>query len=228
VAPRRVAAPAPPPLVPEAPVFPSARVRVAELAASMVWAAPLVALLALPAAAALGLNMDSNPQQVAYLFGMGLIGTWAALIPNKLFEGRVLDMSSRRLIALVAGLVVGAVGIMLGRALQLGLPLERYYFANSQDLDPLYFGALYAISAGWYGLASRDRTKRFRLVPIGLTALLAGLLTPLWPYVRHDGVALAAVIACTVQIVSPWSENGSRYAQYVRYVQKQKRKVKTA
>ena len=78
------------------------------------------------------------------------------------------------------------------------------------------------------GPASRDRRKRFRLVPIGLTALLAVLLTPLWPYQRPDGVALAAVIACTVQIVSPWSEQVARDARFVRYVQKQKRKVKTA
>ena len=86
----------------------------------MVWAAPIVALLVLPATAALGINMDSNPQQVAYLYGMGLIGTWATLIPNKLFENRSLDMSSRRLIALVAGLVVGAVAIVLGRAAATG------------------------------------------------------------------------------------------------------------
>ena len=48
--------------------------RVAELAASMLWAAPIVALLVLPAAAALGINIESNPQQVAYLYGMGLLG----------------------------------------------------------------------------------------------------------------------------------------------------------
>jgi hypothetical protein len=207
--------------------LPSTRVRIAELAASMVWSAPIVALLVLPATAALGINMDSNPQQAAYLFGMGLVGTWAALVSDKLFENRSLDMSSRRLIALVAGLVVGAAAIVLGRALQLGLPLERRYFGNPQDLEPLYFGALYAVTAGWYRLASRDRTKRFRLLPIGLTALLAGLLTPLWPYTRPDCVALAALSACTVQIVSPWSEQGSRYAKYLRTVQKQKRKVKT-
>ncbi len=224
---RQVAAPAwPPP--PEAPVLPSGRVRIAELAASMVWAAPIVALLVLPATVALSINIDGNPQQVAYLYGMGLIGTWAALIPNKLFENRSLDMSSRRLIALVAGLIVGAFGILLSRALQLGLPLEHRYFANSQDLEPLYFGAMYGASAGWWGLSSRDRKKRFRLVPIGLTALLAGLLSPLWPYSSPDGVALATLIACTVQIVSPWSEQGARYAKYVHFVQKQKRKVKTA
>ena len=57
---------------------------------------------------------------------------------------------------------------MLGRALQLGLPLQHDYFGNPQDLEPLYFGAMYAASAGWYGLAARDRRKRFRLMPIGL------------------------------------------------------------
>jgi hypothetical protein len=194
----------------------------------MVWAAVVVALLVLPLTAALGINIDSNPQQVAYLYGMGLIGSWASLVPNKLFENRSLDAVSRRLIALFAGLVVGAMGIMLGRLLELGLPLEHHYFANSQDLEPLYFGALYGASGGWNGLTSRNRTRRFRLVPIGLAALLALLLTPLWPYQRLDGVALAALVACTVQIVSPWSEQGSRYAKYVRYVQKQKRKAKTA
>ena len=108
------------------------------------------------------------------------------------------------------------------------MPPEHAYFANSQDLEPLYFGAMYGASAGWCGLISRDRKKRFRLVPIGLTALLAVLLTPLWPYQRLDGVALAALIACTVQVVSPWSEQAARYAKYVRYVQKQKPQSNTA
>ncbi len=78
------------------------------------------------------------------------------------------------------------------------------------------------------GLAARDRSKRFRLVPLGLDGPAGRLARPLWPYERPDGMALAALIAATIQIVSPWSEQGSRYAKYVRYVQKQKRKVKTA
>ena len=183
--------------------------RVAELAASMVWAAPILALLVLPATAALSINIDQNPQQVAYLYGMGLIGTWAALIPNKLFETRSIDMLSRRLIALVVGLIVGAIGIVLGRTLQLGLPPEHYHFASTQILEPLYFGLLYAGSAGWSGLISRNRKKRFRLVPIGLTTLLAFLLTQVWPYERPESVALAALIACSVQVVSPWSKQGA-------------------
>jgi len=159
---------------------------------------------------------------------MGLVGTWATLIPNKIFENRSIDMSTRRLISMVTGLIVGALAIFLGRSLQLGLPLDHDFFSNPQDLEPMYFSAMYGASAGWYGLAARDRRKRFRLLPLAWTALLATMLVPLWPYARFDGIAVAALIAATTQIVSPWSEHSSRYAQYVRMTQKQNRKVKTA
>ncbi len=208
-------------------MFPSARVRVAELAASMVWSAPIVALLVLPATAALGINMDSNPQQAAYLYGMSLIGTWAALIPNKLFENRSLDMSSRRLIALLAGLVVGAVGIVLGRALQLGLPLERHYFGNSQDLEPLYFGAVRGERRMvWAGFPrSREAVPPCAHRPNGRPGRFAHPALALRS-ARLRGLSRA--LPCTVQIVSPWSEQGSRYAKYLRSANKQKQRVKTA
>ncbi len=194
----------------------------------MVWAAPILALLLLPLSVAMGISLDANPEQIAYLFGMGLVGTWCTLVPAKLFENRSLDWSSRRLIALVAGLAVGAVAIVLGRTLQVNWPLEPGYFANSRDLEPLYFGALYTATAGWADLATRGRKKRFRLLPIGLAALLATVLTPLWPYKSPSGIAVAALIACTVQVVSPWSAQAATYARYVRYVRKQQRNVKTA
>jgi eukaryotic-like serine/threonine-protein kinase len=216
------------PLCPERPALPSGRVRVAELASSMLWTAPLAALLVLPASAALGIDKEHNPQQLAYLFGMGLLGTWTALIPNKIVEGRALDWSTRQLIALVAGLVLGCIGILLAQALQLGLEPQRRYFANPRNLDPFYFGILFAITAGWSSLSARDRKQRFRLWPIAGAVLLAAILMPLWPYHRQDGIALAALIATMIQIVSPWSEQAARHAQYARYVQKQERKAGAA
>jgi hypothetical protein len=225
--PRRVAQ-APPPPPPESPALPSSRVRLAELAGSMVWAAPVVALLVLPAATLLGINIDANLEQIAYLYGLSLLGTWAAMVPAKVFENRPINTAARRLLALVAGLSVGAVAIVLGRFLQLGLPLRHEHFANPQDLEPLYFGAVYLASAGWYGLAARDRKRRFRVMPLLWTALLATLLAPLWPYQRFDGVAIAAIIAATVQVVSPRSEQASRYAIYAREIEKRNRRVKTA
>jgi hypothetical protein len=203
-------------------------VRVAELAASMLWAAPLLALLVLPAAAALGVDIERNPQQLAYLYGVGLLGTWTALIPNKLSEGRSLDMPMRRLIALVGGLVVGGAGILLARTLQLNLASQHEFFGKPEYLDPIYFGVMYAVTAGWPGLAARDRRRRFRLMPIAWTALLAAMLVPLWPYERQDGIALASLIATTIQIVSPWNEQAARYTEYVRVARKQDRKTRAA
>ena len=52
----------------------------------MLWAAPLLALLAVPAATLLGIDPAGQPQQLAYLYAMALLGTWLVLIPNKVIE----------------------------------------------------------------------------------------------------------------------------------------------
>jgi len=221
--PRRAAAPP----TPAPPSLPSGRVRFAELAGSMLWAAPLLALLAVPATAILGIDPSSSPQQVAYLYGMSLLGTWITLIPSKLLETRALDGTMRRVVALAAGLVVGAIGIALAHSLQLGSSKSHQFFDQPKNFEVVYFGALYALTAGWSSLARRDRQTRFRFWPILVTTLFAAMLIPVWPYERPDGIAIAALIATAVQLVSPWSEAASLHAQYVRASDKQKRKVKT-
>jgi hypothetical protein len=87
---------------------------------------------------------------------------------------------------------------------------------------------MYMASAGWYRLAARDRRRRFCLMPLVWTVLLAAVLVPLWPYQRRDGVAIAAIIAATLQVVSPRSEQASRYAMYARETKKRNCRFKTA
>ena len=219
---RRPSAPVPPP---EPPRLPSTRVRFAELASSMLWSAPVLALLAIPAIAALGIDPGHEPQQLAYLYGMALIGTWTAIIPNKVLETRQLDRGSRRLIALAGGVLVGGVGLVLGRALHLESGYQREFFSNPRDLTPFYFALLYAIPAGWASLTARDRKARFRLMPVLWTSLFSTILIPLWPYVRQDGIAIATMIAATVQVVSPWNAASARYARYVQSTGKSQRLV---
>ena len=210
------------------PRWPAAGSALAELAASMLWAAPLVALLTIPAAALLGIDLSSDPQQLAFLYGMTLLGTWTTLVPNKLIEARKLDGTNRRLIALAAGLLVGGVGLVLARSLRLDLSPQHEFFDNPRNLGPVYFGVLYAIMGGWSSLVARDRTARFRIMPVVATALLAAALIPVWPYTRQDGIAIAVLIATTVQLVSPWNEAASLYARYVRASEKQRRKGQVA
>jgi len=220
--PRRVA---PPP--PEPPALPSNRIRIAELAASMLWAAPLVALLTIPAAALLNIDPSGQPQQLAFLYGMALLGTWTTLVPSKIVETRRLDGTSRRLISLAAGLLLGLVGTVLAQNTRLGLNVQQAFFSEPQNLEPVYFGALYTLTVGWLSLANRDRKSRFRISPIVWTGFVSTILLPFWPYDRQDGIAIAVLIATAVQLVSPWNEAAALYAQYVRATEKQNRKGQT-
>jgi eukaryotic-like serine/threonine-protein kinase len=215
---RKVAAPPP-----EPPPLASGRVRTAELAASMLWSAPLVALLIIPAATILGIDLSNDPQQLAVLYGMALLGTWTTLVPNKLFEARKVDGTNRRLLAMAAGLLLGGVSLALGRLLQLDFAPQTAFFENSRNLGPVYFGALYAVMSGWSSLVARDRVTRFRILPIVGTGLVAAALIPFWPHTRQDGIAVAVLIATAVQLVSPWNEAASLYARYVRACEKQRR-----
>jgi serine/threonine protein kinase len=223
--PQRRAAVAPPP---EPPALPSSRLRIAELAASMLWAAPLVALLTIPSAALLNIDPSAQPQQLAYLFGMALLGTWTALIPGKVVEARRFDGTTRRLISLASGLLLGLVGTALAQNTRLGATVQHAFFSEPQNLEPVYFGALSTLMVGWLTLAARDRKSRFRIGPIIGTAILAAMLLPFWPYERPDGIAIAVLIATAVQVVSPWNEAAATYARYVRASEKQARKCKAA
>jgi hypothetical protein len=223
--PRPAVAQAPAPTPPSPPPLPSARVRMAELTNSMLWAAPLLALLMIPTMSLLEINPSNNPQQLAYLFGMSLLGTWTALIPSNVVETRKLDGTSRRLIFLAAGLLVGAVGILLSHSLRLNLNYQQALFDEPQNLQMVYFGVLYAIIGGWSYVAARDRSARFQIRPVLWTTMLSGVLVPFWPYTRLDGIAIAVLIAMAVQIVSPWNEAASLYTRYVRVSAKRKGQV---
>lgn len=111
------------------------------------------------------------------------------------------------------------------QSLQLGFGESHHFFEHPRNLEVAYFGGLYAITTGWWSLSRRDRDSRLRFWPILTTVLLLTLLMPVWPYDRPDGIAIAALIATTVQLVSPWSETASAYARYVRASDKQKRRA---
>jgi hypothetical protein len=85
---------------------------------------------------------------------------------------------------------------------------------------PVYFAALFAIMAGWSPRTVRDRPSRFRVRTVVWSGLVAAALIPLWPYQRPDEIAIAAMIATAVQIVSPWNEAAATYARYVKATKK--------
>ncbi len=212
-------APPPPPVPPE---LPGARVRVGELASSMLMAAPLAAMLAVPLASLLlGVDVVDQPERVAFLFGMSLLGTWGLLIPSRLFEGRRLDPVTRRTIYTGLGALVGLAGWGLASWLDLGtlprwdMPIDEAQMDRSNPLAFAGYFALLGLLAGWPGVTARDRSSRLRLVPIARAGLVAAALGVVWPFPQPWGLGIAALTAVVAQSVSPWSEPAARYARYV-------------
>jgi len=236
VAPRPAPAPAPQP-APTPPPLPGVRVRVAELASAMLLAAPLAALLAFPVAVGLGVDLAGQPERVAFLFGMSLLGTWATLIPARLLEGRQPGPASRRTLNLGLGALVGLTGAALATWVQLGElphwgqlvvsvePSLLPYVRQTGWVNPLTYAAYFAgLSAlgGWSWQARRDRPSRFRVVPVLRAGAVAAALGLVVPFPEPWGVGVAALTAVVTQSVSPWSEPAAAYARYAARAAKQR------
>jgi len=214
---------APPPL-------PGCRIRVAELATSMLWAAVLAFLMTLAAAALMGLDTTREPEQIVYLFALTLLGTWGALVLGKGLEAWTLDSPSRHMLDAVLGGTLGVVALGLTYTLDLTGPpspspvlseLAPWFDAHPNSVNtalryPIYFGLLGLLTSGWRPLTLRDRKSRFRLGPLLWTALAASILLPLWPYAHSPNVASAVSIAIVTQLVSPWSEEAASYRRFFR------------
>ena len=141
---------------------------------------------------------------------------------------RPFDGTTRRLIALGGGLLLGIVGALLAKNVQLGVAVQNAFFSEPRSLEPVYFGSLFAVMSGWLSATVRDRKARFRLGPILWTGVLSAMLIPFWPYGRWDGVYIAMLIAAGVQLVSPWNRNRRALppCAYVRDQTGVKRKAK--
>ncbi len=210
--------PRPRPAMPEPPPEPTTRMRIAELTASMLWSAPLLALFSVPAMVVLSIDPSTNPTELAYLYIMSLVGVWMVLGLNKLFiEPRRADSTSRRLVGLIGGVVLGTFGVVLYHVLEPNWKFEDSFFETPRHYEVVYFGTLFVVMAGWMTSSIRVRPRRFRLRPVLWTAVAAALLIPLWPFELDHGlpIAVATLIPIVVQLVSPWDEAAVAHARYV-------------
>jgi serine/threonine protein kinase len=221
-----------PPEPPPVPVpLPSGRMRLGELAASMLWAAPWAALGSLVAGAMMQVDLTRRPQDLGYLFVMTLAASWTVLIANKAVEAKQTDATARRVGQLVLGVLIGLVGqflagwMMVEPTSPVDSTLNFVWFNQSYPARALpgvlgfaaYFG-LVGLAVDWWTMTERDRKSRFRLVPILKAGLLALIPSVLFFQPDTHPFAIPAVLltAVVVQLSSPWSEAAARYATYAR------------
>jgi hypothetical protein len=205
------------------------RERVAELVGSLLGSALVSIVLTVVMMIVLGLQgPDPRPEQGAWLLLVSLAGSWAVLLPSKLWEGRNGDAWLRRFALMVIGLGVGAFAYLVTAALSVPLPdlinpqggapgpLAGFRGAHG-PLAGLYtpegmpslkgclavFGALFLV-VRWWRLANPLRSTRMSVWSVIGCVFLAWLVGLLFQFHMPWLLIVAGMMAMAVQLSSPW------------------------
>ncbi|MEO2049918.1 MAG: serine/threonine-protein kinase [Pirellulales bacterium] len=204
--------------------------RLTELCGSMLTAAVIASVLAIFTGYLI--QPPLNLTMTLWITLVVTLGSWAVLIPAKLTEGRLEDQAPRRFAQLVLGALVGVAAWGLADLLLLTVPLsdqagvglgdaifndllglkEHQLLGNVGSASDArmnlpvyagYFGLLFVILA-WWRQAEFLRSVRVNLWSVFWCAAVAWGLHFLWWFPQPLGWLLAASIAFTIQLSSPW------------------------
>ncbi|MEX2170258.1 MAG: serine/threonine-protein kinase [Pirellulales bacterium] len=210
------------------------RDKATELLGSMLIAAGMcVALSGLGAMLVAGDRVTFNTSFPIFLWlaTVSTVGCWTVLATNKVTEGRVEDQVPTRGLQLGSGALVGLIAWAVGSMLWIGLPVSRdlaiqpgdslageflgwrdSYFASHYSsgsvAPPLaitvgYFALLF-VALRWWRLAEYTRRVRVSIWSIAWMGFAAWLLQFGWWFPQPSGLAVAAIIAASTQLASPW------------------------
>ena len=207
-------------------VVKSPRERLADLAGSMIFAAVMGALMSGVAVLLRGGELVAK-EQYAWLTLVSVLGSWAILIPAKLWEGTFGDQTLRRVAMLVIGLAIGAAAYLSADMLLITFPDSPRLHAATYNLGgrfydakgaPLlytylaYFGALFA-SVRWWRQADPLRRTRLSVWNTGVGVFAAWVVDWIWAFPQPWGLMVAAIISISVQLVSPFVPQHERIAR---------------
>jgi hypothetical protein len=206
-----------------------ARERASSLVGSMLAAglvAPVASLLACMVFAP-----ELPFELVLWTATVGTVASWALMIPGQLAEARVEDHAPLRFIQLLLGATVGILAWAAAQSLYLEIPASRdfapgphdsiawQFFGNRQDslqqdymggavkMPPAMYAAYFAfffVVLRWWRLSESTRSTRVSLWLTAWCGFIGWAMTFFWWFPQPMGLMLAAVIAFTVQLSSPW------------------------
>jgi hypothetical protein len=164
-------------------------------------------------------NMEIRIEQYVWVFLVGMIGSWAILIPSKYWEGMRGEPMLRRFVLMVIGMGVGLAAFGIGDMLMVSLPgiefdpaFNHKLPANFYSLDgrPLMlayiasFGTLFLLMR-WWRQPDPLRETRLSLWSVAVSILAACLATVAWLFPHPWLPMAAATISVSVQLASPWN-----------------------
>jgi Protein kinase domain len=195
----------------------SPRERLADLAGSMLLAAVIGGVMSVVVVLLRG-DTSIEREQYAWLTLVSILGSWAVLVPAKLWEGKAGDQTLRRVTMLIVGLGVGAAAYGTAQALQVTFGDSPELHAEATSIagkfydvkgSPLvfaylaYFAALFA-GVRWWRQADPLRATRLSVWSTGTCVFVAWLVDCFWRFPQPWGLMVAAIISISVQLVSPF------------------------
>ena len=209
-----------------------ARQRVSELITAMLLSGVLCAFLSMLAVVMVGSSSpDERLPLHLWLTSVSTVGCWVALATAKCSEGRFEDQIPMRTFQLAGGALVGLVAWGMAQVLLIGLPTVHDFDVGFHDtlmkgmfnltesqyvttygnglaspdglLAVMYF-ALLMVGLRWWRLAEYTRRTRLSLVGIGIAMCGAWIAHLVCWYPQPAGVAVAGIMAVSIQLVSPW------------------------
>jgi len=205
------------------------RERMTELVGSLLVSSAVVAAMCVVMVLIQGYRADvanvPKPEQFAWLLLVSLTGTWAVLIPAKLWEGVRGEPIIRRFLLMVLGIGVGVIAFGLATVLMAGLPSESgfpaspdfrlppsFYAIDGRPLMMAYvacFGTLFLLMQ-WWRQADPLRPARLSLWALLLSVIVAGFVAMAWQFPQPWLPMVAGTMSVATQLASPWHRKGKQ------------------
>ncbi len=165
------------------------------------------------------------------------LGAWCVITVNRFGEGRFEDQVPLRTLMLVTGLLVGSVAYGMSSLLLIGLPAEggggvnpgatmlhevasvpaatsvqfsESHLANVDFASSLIYFALVFVAMRWWRMGEYVREGRSSIWRVAAIVIGAWLLHVVCWYPQPTGVMVAAIVATSVQLCSPWLRPSER------------------
>ena len=163
-------------------------------------------------------NMQIRPEQFVWLWLVGLVGSWAILIPSKLWEGHRGDPMLRRFVMMVIGMGLGLAAFGASEVLLVNLrpatllpdlprynPPSSFYGIDGQPMLLAYvvcFGTLFLLMR-WWRQTDPLRRARLSLWTVFVSVLVAVVVTQAWKFPEPWLPMVAGTISVAVQLAGP-------------------------
>jgi hypothetical protein len=196
-------------------------VRLRELVGSMLAAAAVAAMVCVVAVLIMAYNNNSpvQPEQCAWLFVVGLAGTWVVLVAGKQWEGAEGEAMLRRFLLMAIGLGLGLLAYGLAGhfrvhlqpddalAMSTGLKLPPDFYRDGQPQPMAYmavFATLLSVPLRWWRQSDPLRATRISLVWVVMTVVVAHIVAIAWQFPEPWLMMVAGCMSVSVQLASPW------------------------